>query len=349
MPEPTLLDLPFEALQDRLIELGQPGYRAEQIWQAVYRDLAISYSEMTTLPIRLRTELEARLPIGRPVPEAEQESPDRRTRKTLLRLSDGEAIETVAMRYDDRRTVCVSTQVGCAMDCRICATGRVGFIRDLTVGEIVGQALHVARDLRRQGERLTNVVYMGMGEPFANYDATLASIRRLNDPRGFGLGARSFTVSTVGIVPGIERYADEGLQANLAVSLHAANDELRTRLLPINRTYPLGPLLRACRRYVERTNRRITFEVALIDGINDGAPHALELADLLEGLLCHVNLIPFNTVPGTDWKRSPDERIVRFSRVLEERGVPTTVRVSRGVEIQAGCGQLRARRSERDD
>ena len=349
MPEPTLLDLPFAALRDRLIELGQPAYRAEQIWRAVYRDLVFSYGEITTLPARLRDELEARLPIGRPVPGAEMESPDRGTRKTLLRLSDGEAIETVAMRYADRRTACVSTQVGCAMDCRICATGRGGLTRDLTAGEIVGQVLHVARDLRQAGERLTNVVYMGMGEPFANYDATLASIRLLNDPRGFGLGARSFTVSTVGIVPGIERFAAEGLQVNLAVSLHAANDELRSRLLPINRTYPLGPLLRACRQYVGRTNRRVTFEVALIDGINDAPSHARELADLLDGLLCHVNLIPFNPVPGTDWTRSPDERVGRFSRVLEEHDVPVTVRVSRGIDIQAGCGQLRTRRPDDGD
>ncbi len=346
MPEPILLDLSFDALRDRLIEVGQPAYRAEQIWRAVYRDLESSYGEITTLPARLREELEKRLPIGRPVAEAEQESPDRRTRKTLLRLADGEAIETVAMRYADRRTACVSTQVGCAMDCRICATGRSGLTRDLTAGEIVGQVLHVARDLRRAGERLTNVVYMGMGEPFANYDATLASIRLLNDPRGFGLGARSFTVSTVGIVPAIARFTAEGLQVNLAVSLHAANDELRSRLLPINRTYPLEPLLRVCRRYVERTNRRITFEVALIDGINDGPSHARELADLLDGLLCHVNLIPFNPVPAVDWKASPDERVDRFSRILEEQGVPVTVRVRRGIEIQAGCGQLRTRRTE---
>jgi 23S rRNA (adenine2503-C2)-methyltransferase len=348
MAEPTLLDLFFDGLRDRLIELGQPAYRVEQIWRAVYRDLAASYGEITTLPASLRDELEKRLPLGRPAVEAERESPDRGTRKTLLRLSDGETIETVAMRYDDRRTVCVSTQVGCAMGCRICATGRGGLTRDLTTGEIVGQVLHVARELQRAGERLTNVVYMGMGEPFANYDATLGSIRRLNDPRGFGLGARSFTVSTVGIVPGIERFTDEGLQANLAVSLHAADDELRTRLLPINRTYPLGPLLRACRRYVERTNRRITFEVALIDGINDAPSHARGLADLLRGLLCHVNLIPFNPVPGTDWKRSPNARVDRFSQVLAERGVPVTVRVRRGVEIQAGCGQLRGRRSDGD-
>ncbi len=342
MAELTLLDLVFDALRDRVIELGQPPYRANQVWQAVYRDLVASYGEMTTLPTRLRTELEERLPFGRLAPEATQKSPDRRTRKTLLRLADGEAIETVSMRYDDRRTVCVSTQVGCAMDCRICATGRGGFTRDLSAGEIVGQVLHAARDFRQEGQRLTNVVYMGMGEPFANYDATLSSIRILNNPRGFNLGARSFTVSTVGIVPGIERFADEGLQVNLAISLHAANDKLRDRLLPINRTHPLGPLLRACRDYVSRTNRRITFEVALIDGINDSPSHAIELADLLRGLLCHVNLIPFNPVSGLAWKRSSDERVNQFANVLGKRRIPVTIRVSRGVEIQAGCGQLRA-------
>jgi len=343
MPELTLLDLPFDALHDHLNEFGQPGYRAEQIWHAVYHNLAISYDEMTTLPIRLRTDLEARLPIASPSPEAVQESPDRRTRKTLLRLADGEAIETVAMRYDDRRTACLSTQVGCAMGCRICATGRSGLTRDLTVGEIVGQVLHVARDLRQQRERLTNIVYMGTGEPLANYNTTLTSIRILNDPRGFGLGARSFTVSTVGIVPGIERFADERLQANLAVSLHAANDELRSRLLPINQIHPLESLLRACRHYVRRTHRRITFEVALIDGVNDSLRHAEDLADLLRRLLCHVNLIPFNPVPGTDWKRSPADRVRGFSKALERRGIPVTIRVSRGVEIRAGCGQLRGR------
>ncbi len=344
MAEPLLLDLPLGALRDRLAELGEPPYRAEQIWRAVYRDLVNSYREMTTLPVRLRAELEDRLPFGVLRVEAAQESRDGRTRKTLLRLSDGEAIETVSMRYDDRRTVCVSTQIGCAMGCRICATGQGGFKRHLSSGEIVSQVLHAARDFRQEGRHLTNVVYMGAGEPFANYDATLASIRVLNDPRGFGLGARSFTVSTVGIIPGIERFADEDLQVNLAVSLHAANDGLRERLLPIDRTYPLGPLLRACRDYVDRTNRRITFEVALIAGINDSQAHARELADLLRGLLCHVNLIPLNPVPGLAWKRSSDERVGRFSEVLETRGVPVTIRVRRGVEIQAGCGQLRAGR-----
>lgn len=349
MNEPTLLGLPFDALRDRLVERGHAPYRAQQIWQAVYRDLAVSYGDITTLPTRLRAELEERLPIGCLATEATQESSDRRTRKSLLRLDDGEAIESVSMRYADRRTVCVSTQVGCALDCRICATGRGGLTRSLATGEIVAQVLHAARELRGRSQRLTNVVYMGMGEPFANYDATLASIRILNDPRGFNLGARSFTVSTVGIVPAIERFADEGLQVNLAVSLHAADDALRDRLLPINRTHPLGSLLRACRYYVGRTNRRITFEVALIHGINDSLSNARDVADLLEGLVCHVNVIPFNPVPGLSWRRSASERVSEFSNLLEQRGISATVRVSRGAEIQAGCGQLRAERPDTED
>ena len=341
MPENMLLDLSHDALRAFLVALGEPPYRAQQIWQAVYRDRVPSYDAMTTLPGRLRAELAERLPFALPVVEATQVSIDGRTTKTLLRLADGEAVEVVAMRYAERRTACVSTQVGCAMGCTICATGRSGFVRDLSAGEIVAQVLHVAASVSAEGERLSHVVYMGMGEPFANYDASLGSIRILNDPRGLGLGARSFTVSTVGIVPGIERFADEGLQVNLAVSLHAADDELRDRLLPVNETYAIDRLLAACRAYVEKTRRRITFEVALIDGVNDSPSHAERLAGRLRGLRCHINLIPFNPVPGCAWGRSPEERVSRFASVLEEGGIPVTVRVRRGVEIQAGCGQLR--------
>ncbi len=348
MRESTLLDLPFETLRDRLAELGEPAYRADQIWRAVYHDFAIEYGAMTTLPVGLRSTLASGLPFDSPSIEATQESSDRRTSKSLLRLADGASIEVVSMHYDDRRTVCVSTQIGCAMGCRICATGQAGFVRDLSVGEIVAQVLHAARGFREHDRRLSNVVYMGMGEPLANYEATLGSIRMLNDPRGLGLGARSFTVSTVGHVLGIERLASEDLQVNLAVSLHAAEDELRTRLLPINETYPIDRLLEACRTYLAKTNRRITFEVALIDGVNDSPDHARRLSDLLRGLLCHVNLIPLNPVPGCAWKRSPNEHVDRFSSVLRQRGIPVSVRVRRGIEIQAGCGQLRAANESRE-
>ncbi len=346
MTDPTLLDLPFDVLRDRMVSLGQPTYRAQQVWQAVYRDLTSSYEEMSTLPIHLRIQMAELLPMGLPIVERSQQSSDHRTRKLLLRLADDEAIEVVSMDYDNRRTACISTQAGCAMNCRICATGRSGFRRNLSVGEIVGQVLHAARICEEDGQRLTHVVYMGMGEPFANYDATIQSIRALNDARGFGLGARSFTVSTVGIVPGIERFAEEMFQVNLAVSLHAANDELRTRLVPINETYPLATLLSACETYIARTNRRITFEIALVAGVNDSLTCAHETVERLRGLLCHVNLIPFNPIAGLPWNRSPSETVAQFSDILRKAGIPVTVRVRRGIEIEAGCGQLRARALE---
>jgi len=343
MSSRSLLDLSFGDLLDQLATLGQPGFRAQQIWQAVYKDLETSYDRMTTLPAALRAELSKSLPIL-PIEEAAAaSSADGRTRKILGRLTDGETIETVAMAYDRRHTVCVSTQVGCPMDCKLCATGRSGFMRNLSSGEIVGQVLQAARWFADRGTRLSNVVYMGMGEPFANYDATLASVRRLNDPRGFHLGARSFTLSTVGVVPAIDRLAGEGLQVNLAVSLHAADDELRSQLVPANRRYPLRALISACRRYVEATHRRVTFEIALIDGVNDSDHDAQRTAALLKGLLCHVNVIPFNRVEGLAWRGSSKERVQAFCAVLEEARIPATIRYSRGADIQAACGQLRAR------
>jgi 23S rRNA (adenine2503-C2)-methyltransferase len=343
MPEETLLDLPCEALGDRLSAHGYPGYRADQIWHAVFQDLVGSFEEITTLPGALRAELALSIPFPRLDPVEEAVSRDRRTRKTLLRLADGATIESVTMSYLHRRTVCVSSQVGCAVGCPLCATGKGGFVRDLTVGEIVAQVVHAARGFRDRGGRLTNIVYMGMGEPFLNYDATVQSIRILNDRRGLNLSARSFTVSTAGIVPGIERFAVEDLQANLAVSLHAANDELRNRLVPANRHYPIEQLVQACRAYADRTHRRVTFETALIDGVNDSIADARETARRLAGLLCHVNLIPFNPIPELRWKPSPADRVRAFERTLSRAGVPVTVRESRGSEIQAGCGQLRAR------
>jgi 23S rRNA (adenine2503-C2)-methyltransferase len=343
MPDETLLDLPLEALRGRLIDLGHPRYRANQIWRAVYRSFLPSYEDITTLPLAVRSELKRMIPFPRFEPLQQVTSRDRRTRKILYVLSDEATIETVAMSYSRRRTVCVSSQAGCPIGCPQCATGRSGFVRDLTVGEIVAQVVDVARGFHSRGRPLTNVVYMGMGEPFLNYDATVGSIRILNDRRGLGLGGRSFTVSTAGIVPGIERFAGEGLQVHLAVSLHAANDELRSRLVPVNRTYPIGRLIRACREYVERTRRRVTFEIVLIDGVNDSTAHARETVELLSGLLCHVNLIPLSPIQELDWRPSPAERIRGFTRILSQAGIPVTVRESRGVEIQAACGQLRAR------
>lgn len=247
------------------------------------------------------------------------------------------------MEYSERATVCVSTQAGCSVGCSLCATGTGGFRRDLATGEIIAQVLGAARAFRTRGRSLTNVVYMGMGEPLLNLDASIRSLQILNDSRGLGLGARSFTVSTVGIVPGIDRLSEIGLQVNLAVSLHAADDALRTHLVPINRTYPIDSLLAACRRYIARTRRRITFEITLIDGVNDRPDDARAVSRRLSGLLCHVNLIPFNPFPGCPWTSSPSEAVDQYERILAAAGLPVSIRHSRGVEIQAGCGQLRSR------
>jgi 23S rRNA (adenine2503-C2)-methyltransferase len=342
----TLLDLSRKELVELFDVRGEPRYRTEQLWHAIYYDLASDYESITTLPKGLRSSLTREIPFQPLEPIDSVISHDKRTRKTLFRLSDGETIETVLMFYEHRRTVCVSTQVGCSIGCSFCATGKSGFTRNLTAGEITAQALHFARELHARGEHLTNIVYMGMGEPFLNYEQTLKSIRILNDPDGFSLGARHFTLSTVGIIPGIERFAREDLQVNMAISLHAGDDALRDRLVPINRRYPLAPLIRACRTYIERTHRRVTFEVALIDGVNDRPEEARKIAALLNGLLCHVNLIPLNPVPSSPLRPSSRERTETFAHVLEGEGVPVTVRVGRGVKIQAGCGQLRARESD---
>ncbi len=275
------------------------------------------------------------------------ESADGSTRKVLFRLPDGETIESVFMLYERRRTVCLSTQVGCPIGCPFCATGRSGFRRNLKAGEIIAQVLHFAREAKKtlgdSSKPVTNVVFMGMGEPLLNYDATIKAIRILNDQRGFNLGARRFTISTVGIVPGIRRLAEEGLQVELAVSLHAPNDEIRDRLVPVNKGYPIRRLLVACQEFIEKTKRRITFEYVLINGVNDSISHARELASLLRGMLCHVNLIPMNPFPGASMEPPPRRRVLAFEEELRRQGLSVTLRTSKGVDIQAGCGQLRLR------
>jgi len=342
MNDTTLLDLSFEDLLAALAELNEPAFRAAQIWRAVFKDLVSSYDETTTLPKSLRHRLESVIPWTGVTTLKTLPSIDGQTSKLLLRLHDGETIETVVMRYARRNTVCISTQVGCAMGCKFCATGQSGFTRDLAAGEIVDQVLTSARLLQSESEHLSNVVFMGMGEPFANYEATLESIRILNDPRGFGLGARSFTVSTVGIIPGIRRLSQENLQVNLAVSLHTADEALRTQLVPINHRYPVAEIVRACRAYVRATHRRVTFEIALIAGVNDSDSHANQVAEALHGVLCHVNIIPFNPIAGSAWRPSSNDRVQAFAHIIESVGYPVTIRQSRGTDIQAGCGQLRA-------
>jgi len=336
----VLYDLDLTQLQALLASWGEPAYRARQLWEWLYIHLADDLAAMTNLPRPLRERLAAETAIGVPAVAASQISADGETRKDLLRFADGQAVETVLMRYERRRTACISTQVGCAIGCPFCATGQGGFRRHLSAGEIVAQALHCARLLRASGERLSNVVLMGMGEPLLNYDASLEAVRRLTDPSGFNLGQRHVTLSTVGVVPGIDRLAEEPLQITLAVSLHAATDELRDRLVPLNRRYPLDALFAACHRYFKRTGRRISFEWALIKGVNDSPAQAEALAARLAGLDAHVNLIPLNPTDGYQGEAPAPEAIAAFTAVLTRERIPHTVRLRRGIEIRAGCGQL---------
>jgi 23S rRNA (adenine2503-C2)-methyltransferase len=296
--------------------------------------------QITALPKVLRSRLAQEYRFQPLTERRRLISDDGKTEKFLLSLVDEKAIEVVLMRYPKRRTACISTQVGCAMGCSFCATGRMGFARHLSAGEIVEQVLHLARHLAGEDDRLTNVVVMGMGEPFHNYSATVEAARRLNDPQGFNFGARRFTISTVGLVPKIKRFSEDLSQANLAVSLHAATDELRDKLLPVNRVYALQVLIAACREHVRRTGRRVTFEWALIDGVNDGSEQAYALCQLVQGLNCHVNLIPLNPIHGYSGAASPATRVAAFQGILQACGLSTTIRARRGIEIDAGCGQL---------
>lgn len=317
---------------------GAPAFRARQVFDGLHRSRR-DLEDLTDLPAALRHELSAEFrPALKPVTESVSDGGE--TVKFLWELDGGARVETVLMHYDRRSTVCLSSQAGCAMACSFCATGQAGFERHLSVGEIVEQFIQASRRAAASDRRLGNVVFMGMGEPLANYDSTWAAIRRLNGP--LGLGARHITVSTVGLVPGIVRMADEDLPVNLAVSLHAANDELRDELVPINRTYPLEALERACADYVERTRRRLSFEWAMIDGVNDTRRDAVELAAICRRLRAHVNLIPLNPTPGYRVRGSSGNRVRVFRDELLERGVNVTVRDTRGSEIDAACGQLRA-------
>ncbi len=338
---PDLLALSEPRLRALLADLGQPAFRARQILSGVYQRGARDFEELTELPAALRRSLAEALCIGRARLRTEQRARDG-TIKRLYQLADGQLIESVLMPYDDgRRTACISTQAGCAMACRFCATGQMGWQRHLDEAEILEQAWRFHAELLARGERLSNVVLMGMGEPFHNYEASIGAVRRLCAE--LGIGQRHITISTVGIVPAIRRFAEEGLQVKLAISLHAATDEARTPLLPVNRRWPIDELMAACRDYQQRSGRRISFEWALIAGQNDSLEEARRLARLLRGLSCHVNLIPLNPTGGFEGGPSPDEAARAFAARLEAQGIPATVRLRRGIDIDAGCGQLRDR------
>lgn len=344
---PHIYDLDRQALVAWMEEEGEPSYRADQVWHWLYHELATSAEQITTLPLPLRQQMATDFRFSALEESLTASSEDGQTTKTLFSLEQGgPPIEAVLMRYDERRTACISTQVGCAMGCVFCATGQMGFHRHLSAGEIIEQVLYFERRLRSVGERLTNVVVMGMGEPLHNYEATMEALDRLHDPDGYNFGARRFTVSTVGLVPLIERFTEERRPYNLAVSLHAATDEARSALLPVNRRYPIDGLLQACRRYVRASGRRITFEWALVHEENDSPAEARRLAELLENLHCHVNLIPLNPTEGYRGEPSQRQRAEAFRAILEGDGIPCTIRVRRGLDIQAGCGQLATEWSE---
>jgi 23S rRNA (adenine2503-C2)-methyltransferase len=358
---PSLYDLTRDELVSFIRDLGEPRYRADQLWGWLYAQFAASFEEMHNLPLDLRRRLDETARLHTIEPVAETASDDGLAVKVLFRLADGQLVETVLMHYVDpadepaengtavpsgRHTVCLSTQAGCAMGCTFCATGQMGLVRDLGQGECVEQVVHCARILHGAGERLSNVVFMGMGEPLANWPATWGTVEILTDPDGFGIGARRITISTVGIVPGILRLAEADRQVRLAVSLHAPDDALRNRLVAANRVYGLDEILAACRTYQAATNRRISFEYVLIDRVNDRPAQAAALARRLTGFLAHVNLIPLNPTPGSPLRPSSYDAAVAFQRILQDAGIPTTLRMRRGIEIQAGCGQLRSRASE---
>ncbi len=320
-------------------EAGGEPFRARQIWDWLYGKLALEWDSMRNVPAGLRRALAERALLMSAAP-ARVEGERTGTRKMLLALADGEFVEEVLIPAPGRRTVCVSSQVGCRFNCAFCASGKLGFRRNLRAGEIVEEIVLAAREY---GDRPTNVVFMGIGEPFDNYDEVLAAIRILNDPDGLGIGARRITISTSGVIPGIRRLADEGIQVELSVSLHAPDDALRTVLMPVNRKYPLAELLDACRAYTGQTRRIITFEYTLIGGVNDEPRHAKALAALLKPLECRVNLIPLSAVDEYAGKPPAAGAGDTFIRTLDRAGINATLRVSKGGGVNAACGQLRLR------
>jgi 23S rRNA (adenine2503-C2)-methyltransferase len=337
---PSLYNLDYQELKNQIQDWSEPSYRAQQIWQGLYQNYWNNSDDFSTIPVSLRKEIDKIYTLSSIYSERELHSTDGFTRKTLYRLEDNSAIETVLMGYEDRNTVCISSQVGCGMDCNFCATGNMGFIRNLSRAEIIEQVVNTAADLAQDDKSLTNVVFMGMGEPFHNYTQVMEAVRILNDPEGFGMGARRFTISTVGLVPGIKRFTEENSQINLAVSLHAADDELRSSIVPINQKYPISELMEACRKYIQITNRRITFEWALIEGVNDTGEQAQKLFSLIDGMLAHVNIIQLNPVSHYSGKPAARKNALKFQKILTDSGIACTIRLRRGIDIQAGCGQL---------
>ena len=337
-----------EEMEQLVVDMGYPRYRADQILLPLYYKFPKDINDIPQLPKKLREKLtEAGYTIGSAKETHRVVSDDGDTTKLLLNLTDGTPVETVLIQYPSskinghpRSTICVSTQIGCAMGCVFCATGQMGFEKNIRAEEIVAQVIHFANILQQRGEHVTNLVFMGMGEPMANYDETIRAVRILTHDRGFGIGQRNITISTIGLISGIDKLAEEDLQVGLAISLHAPNNELRKKLVPTAGPNSVEDIIEAGRRYFKKTGRRVTFEYALMKGINDSPKIATELAILLKGNGSHVNLIPINPTAG-DFNRPTQDSIREFERILFNAGVNCTVRIEKGIEISAACGQLR--------
>ena len=344
-PPINLYDLDREALSMLLARWDYSDYHAAQIWDYLYQQQITNISAMTDLRPALGQQLLAAARIDPLTVQVAVDSSDGHTRKYLLQLGDGETIETVLMYFKGRATACISTQVGCAMGCVFCATGQMGFSRNLRPGEIVAQVLYISRFLRTKGETLRNIVLMGMGEPLHNYDATMTAMDIVMDPKGLSIAPKHITLSTVGLVPGIKRLAAEERPFRLAVSLHGATDAERQALIPPARRWPLAELMAACHTYSQKRNRRIFFEWTLIEGKNDTPTQAHTLGKLLQGMHAHVNLIPLNPTHGYVGLPTDQAIVKQFQAILTSYGLPSTVRQRRGIDIAAGCGQLRAEQS----
>ncbi len=327
----------MEELKEELKEMGEKPFRAEQIFKWLYEEKVQSFDEMTNLSLPLREKLKNNYTMCNFNILKKQESKDG-TIKYLLDVLDGNAIETVLMRYHHGNSICVSSQIGCKMGCKFCASTGINFIRNLSSGEIVEQIIRVEQDTE---ERISNVVFMGIGEPLDNYDNVVNAIRLINYPKGLNIGARHISISTSGLVPRIYQLAEENIQCTLSISLHATNNENRSSMMPVNQTYPIEELLQACKDYIQKTNRRISFEYALAKDNNDNIEDAKELVKRLKGMLCHVNLIPINKIENGKFTKSSMENIMKFRDYLNDHGIVATIRRELGSDIDAACGQLR--------
>ncbi len=333
----NIKDYNLEDLQQELLQLGEKKYRAEQIFKWIYVDKVKEFDDMTNLPVTLRETLKQNYTMCNFKILKKQEASDG-TKKYLFDVLDGNAIETVLMEYHHGKTICVSSQIGCKMGCKFCASTGIKFARNLLAGEIVEQILAVEQDL---GENISNIVFMGIGEPFDNYDNVMKAVRIINNQKGLNIGARHISISTSGLVPRIYDFANEDLQCTLSISLHSTNNEKRSSMMPVNNVYPIEELMKACKYYIDKTNKRISFEYALAKDNNDNLEDAKGLVNLLKGMLCHVNLIPINKIENGNYIKSTNENIIRFRDYLNDHGIVATIRRELGSDIDAACGQLR--------